>query len=72
MLTEIDQLDSLPDALESPSSKLVYLYLTVTGEATMTELRQTLGLSKLTLYRVLDSLAASGFIHHTETGYACR
>ncbi|NHN49489.1 MarR family transcriptional regulator [Halostella sp. JP-L12] len=62
---------SLPNDVESPRAKLVYLYLQVAGEATATELRETLGVSKLAALGVLDSLESSGHVRRTENGYAC-
>ena len=65
------ELQSVPAELESPRAKLVYLYLSIVGEATVTELQRTLGLSKLTLFSVLDALAAEDLIRETDSGYTC-
>lgn len=62
----------LPDRLDSSRAKLVYLYLAHTGEGSVTELQQALGLSKLALFSILDSLTAKELVHQTERGYACR
>jgi DNA-binding MarR family transcriptional regulator len=52
----------LPDDIDSPRAKLVYLYLSVDGEQTLSDLRTTLGLPKITLLSVLGSLSSSGHI----------
>jgi DNA-binding MarR family transcriptional regulator len=63
---------SVPERIESPSAKLVYLHLTSFGEATVTDLQETLELSRLALFSILDSLESKNLVHRTETGYACR
>lgn len=70
MMSTNEQQSALPDDLASPQAKLVYLTLLVTEEATVTELQQLLGLSKLTLLPILRSLTAQEFIQRTERGYA--
>jgi DNA-binding IclR family transcriptional regulator len=49
----------------------VYLYLSMTGDATVIELQQALGLSKLALFSILDTLTTDELVQQTETGYAC-
>lgn len=66
-----EQRPAVPDELESPRAKLVYLTLRVDDGATATDLVRTLGLSKLTLLAVLESLAAMDLVERTEGGYAC-
>lgn len=61
---------TVPDDLETPQSKLVYLSILVLEEATASELQRFLGLSKLTLLPVLTSLASNECIRRTENGYA--
>jgi len=63
---------SLPDELNSPRAKLVYLYLTMAGDATVTELQRALGLSKLALFSILDTLTTNNLVQQTEAGYACQ
>lgn len=46
----------MPADVESPSGKLVYLYLTTRGEATLEELQAGLDLPRITLYSVLKTL----------------
>lgn len=59
----------LPDELLSPQSKLVYLYLTGASAASVDEMQTALGLKKLTLYSVLRSLTADGFVHQNANKY---
>lgn len=60
----------LPDELETSRSKLVYLALAIAGEATVEDLQQTLGLSKLTLLPVLGNLRDRDLVERTDRGYA--
>lgn len=65
-----DEQPTVPDDITSAQAKLVYFALLVTDEATATELQQRLGVSKLTLFAVLDSLISQEFVRRTEGGYA--
>lgn len=58
-------IDQLPSALDSSNSKLVYLYLNTTEEATVTELQSALGMKQLTLFPVLGTLTKEGLITRT-------
>lgn len=66
------QRPAVPDEFDSPQTKLVYLALRTTGEATVTDLQQLLGLSKLTLLPILTSLVENDLVRRTEGGYASR
>ena len=63
---------AVPDELTSPQAKLVYLSLLVTDEAKATDLQQMLGVSKLTIFAVLESLAARDLIQRTGDHYVCQ
>nr|WP_081985512.1 helix-turn-helix domain-containing protein [Natrinema salifodinae] len=63
---------AVPDELTSAQAKLVYLSLRVTDQAGATELQRMLGLSKLTLFAILNSLAEKGLVRRTEDGYVCQ
>ncbi|WP_372909536.1 helix-turn-helix domain-containing protein [Salinigranum sp.] len=52
----------LPDEVTSPPAKLVYLYLLVRGTVTVDELGASLGLPKLTLFSILQTLAGYGLV----------
>ncbi|QLG49200.1 helix-turn-helix domain-containing protein [Natrinema halophilum] len=62
----------VPDEIASPQAKLVYLSLLISGEAKASDLQQTLGLSKLTLFAVLESLSRKNLVERTEGGYVCK
>lgn len=47
-------IDQLPAALDSSNWKLIYLYLTITEEATITDLQSTLQMKQLALYYFLS------------------
>lgn len=47
---------ALPDDLSSSQAKLVYLYLRVRGTVTVDELGSALGLPKLSLFSILQTL----------------
>lgn len=64
-----DRLDSLPDDLDSPRAKLVYLALAVAGSATLAELQEILDVPKLTLLSVLDTLSGRELVEETDDGY---
>ena len=60
---------TIPPELDAASSKLVYLRLAVAGEASVTDLAETLDMRKLALYGVLGSLADRGFVERTGETY---
>ena len=47
---------SMPSELESPRAKLVYLFLSTHGEATIAELESSLDMKKISLYSILSTL----------------
>ncbi|MFC5135210.1 MULTISPECIES: MarR family transcriptional regulator [Haloferacaceae] len=47
---------ALPPELQSPRAKLVYLYLTTNGHATVSEMGDSLGMKKMSLYSILKTL----------------
>lgn len=55
-------LESLPEGIESPTAKLVYLALDANGTATVDELRRALDLQKLVLFETLSSLESKGVV----------
>lgn len=60
----VSQVDgvSLPPDLGTTGSKLVCLYLSVLGKATMDELKQPLGMRRLRRYPMLSTLEAEGLV----------
>lgn len=59
----------IPATIESPCAKLVYLYLTTHGPATVTELQDGLELKKLTLFSVLRTLRERGLVREDGARY---
>ncbi|MDQ2051561.1 helix-turn-helix domain-containing protein [Natronolimnohabitans sp. A-GB9] len=72
MMSTTEQQLALPSDIAAPQTKLVYLSLLVKEEATVAELNELLGLSKLTLLSVLESLLSADLAQRTEEGYALR
>ncbi|MFB6082067.1 MAG: helix-turn-helix domain-containing protein [Halanaeroarchaeum sp.] len=64
--------NSLPAEVESPRGKLVYLYLTQVGEATLAELQDGLDLGALTLYSVLKTLRERGLVERRDDRFSVR
>lgn len=62
----------LPDALNSSGAKLVYLYVNIAEGATIDELQTALGLKKVTLYPLLQTLTTYGLIEKRGTTYVCQ
>lgn len=58
------------EAIESPAGKLVYLYLSVTGDATTSELKEALDMSTISLYPILRTLQDRGLIEHSADRYS--
>lgn len=56
------RLEALPEDIESPTAKLVYLALDAGGTATVDELRETLDLQKLVLFETLGILESKGLV----------
>jgi MarR family transcriptional regulator, organic hydroperoxide resistance regulator len=62
----------LPSTFETSGAKLVYLYLDLTGEATIDELQAALGMRKVTLYSLLQTLTATDLVDREGTEYVCQ
>jgi len=60
----------LPDGIESAQAKLVYLYLRIATEAEVAELATVLGLTRLSLYPILDTLVSRGLAEKRGSVYA--
>ncbi|SEO45050.1 Sugar-specific transcriptional regulator TrmB [Halogranum amylolyticum] len=55
--------NAIPGTLTSPATKLVYLYLQTRENRTITDLTEDLGLQKISLYPILQSLESKGLVH---------
>ncbi|GKZ12487.1 TrmB family transcriptional regulator [Haladaptatus sp. W1] len=62
MSVQTTPLAPLPDELDSPRAKLVYLSLATTGGATLDELQTGLDLPKITLYTIIRTLRERGLV----------
>ncbi|MDL5363095.1 helix-turn-helix domain-containing protein [Halalkalicoccus sp. NIPERK01] len=58
--------------ITSSGAKLVYLYLWLENEATIDELHAALGLKKLTLYSLLQTLTATDLVERDGPVYVCQ
>lgn len=66
---ERDEAATVPDELESPTAKLVYLCLATAGRATVDELSTRLRMQKLALFSVLGTLEGRGVVECDGTRY---
>ncbi|ELY54961.1 sugar-specific transcriptional regulator trmb [Natronococcus amylolyticus DSM 10524] len=63
--TATDAARDVPATLQSPRTKLVYLYL-AQGEASVDALQADLDISKITLYPILQTLAGHGLVERAD------
>jgi DNA-binding MarR family transcriptional regulator len=61
---------SLPGDLDSPRAKLVYLYLSTVGEASVRDLTDHLDIKRMTAYSILSTLSSRGFVTREGETYA--
>lgn len=62
----------MPGELSSPSAKLVYLYLTTQGSATVEEIGDGLEMKKLSLFSVLKTLRQRDLVERDGERYTPR
>jgi DNA-binding MarR family transcriptional regulator len=60
----------LPPELRSPRAKLVYLYLSTHGDATIGQLQEGLDMKKITLYSILGTLRDRGVVERSGERFA--
>lgn len=60
---------ALPDALQSPRTKLVYLYLRTAAGGRTAELKRSLGMQALALYPILETLVDEGLVERVDDEY---
>lgn len=65
----VERLTTVPEGIESPRAKLVYVYCSVTDGATTEELCANLSLTRLTLYPILESLEDRDLIEREDDRY---
>ncbi|WP_336365458.1 hypothetical protein [Halalkalicoccus salilacus] len=72
-MSSIQQYDNqLPETLDTSGAKLVYLYLQIENEATINELQTALGMKKITLYSLLQTLTATELVDQDGAMYVCQ
>ncbi len=60
---------SVPPELASDGTKLVYLYLQVTGASTLDELNQSLEMKTISLLPILDTLVTKELVSRENNRY---
>jgi len=70
MIAETAGQISLPGELQSPRAKLVYLFLSMNGTVTISELQESLDMKKISLYSVLKCLEKEDLISKDGDKYA--
>ena len=70
MIAETAAQVSLPGELQSPRAKLVYLFLSMNGTVTISELQESLDMKKISLYSVLKCLEKEDLIAKNGDSYA--
>ncbi|MDS0294772.1 TrmB family transcriptional regulator [Halogeometricum luteum] len=64
-----ESVPTVPAELESPRAKLVYLFLSVRGESSVTDLQNGLEMKKISLYSILGTLSDRGLVHQDAERY---
>jgi len=62
MISQATQTHTIPTSLQSPRAKLVYLFLSTNGTATINELQDGLNMKKISLYSILKTLQKQDII----------
>jgi DNA-binding MarR family transcriptional regulator len=62
-------LAAVPDGIESPRAKLVYVYCSITDGATTDQLCDNLSMTRLTLYPIIESLEDRELIERENDHY---
>jgi hypothetical protein len=65
----VDALTSVPEGIESPRAKLVYVYCSVSDGATTEQLCANLSITRLTLYPILESLQERDVLEREDDRY---
>lgn len=60
---------TVPDGVDSPRAKLVYIYLSTAEHATVDELAERLGMQKMSLFSVLGTLHTDGHVDRDDDRY---
>ena len=65
-----EQLDPVPQSIESAQAKLVFLYLETAGSTTADEIGATLTMKKIDVLSVLQSLSGAGYVEKDDGEYS--
>lgn len=64
-----EQVESVPDDLDSAQAKLVYLYLATTGGSTVEDISRTLTMTKLSVLSLLNTLSSNDHVEKRKERY---
>ncbi|WP_265107937.1 helix-turn-helix domain-containing protein [Halosolutus halophilus] len=64
-----EQIEPVPDDLDSAQAKLVYLYLAATGGSTVEDLSRTLAMKKISVLSLLNALSSGGYVEQRDESY---
>lgn len=64
-------IERMQTTLDSPQTKLVYLYLTTVESGTVEQVREALDVKLISLYPVLNTLVEKGLIERDGPHYVC-
>ena len=63
-------IEPVPEEIESPEAKLVYLYLEAADSATVDDVNEALTMKKIAALSVLGSLSSRGLVYKDGEHYA--
>lgn len=68
--TQLESRDlAVPDTIDSPRAKLVYLYLEAAADATVEDIQSALDMKRISLYSVLETLADRDLVEQKDGRY---
>lgn len=70
MISQATHAVEVPTDLRSPRAKLVYLFLSMNGTTSITELQECLNMKKISLYSILKTLQKRNLISKDGDRYA--
>jgi DNA-binding MarR family transcriptional regulator len=70
MMQQMTQRVTVPSSIASPRGKLVFLYLATHGGVSVDQLQDSLDMTKLSLFSILQSLEKKGLVEQERGRYA--
>jgi predicted transcriptional regulator len=70
MITQPKHAVDIPTDLRSPQAKLIYLFLSMNGTTTISELQDGLNMKKISLYSILKTLEKDDVVSRNGERYA--